>query len=89
MSSEVSNQELMQKISKSLVNIFGVDPAQITPETRMRDLGVDSMHVVEILFDLETELGVTLTDFGFPPNPTLEEVAQTISKNIAERSGKA
>ena len=83
MSANPTIQELAAKIKNALVNNFGVDANQITPEARMRDLGVDSLHVVEILLDLETELGVKLTDLSFPPNPSLDDVAQTIGKNFS------
>ena len=83
MSAIPTNQELAAKIKTTLVNNFGIDPNQITPEARLRDLGVDSLHVVEILLDLETEMGVKLTDLSFPPNPSLDDVAQTIAKNFS------
>jgi hypothetical protein len=36
------------------------------------------------MLDLETELGVSLGDLSFPPNPTLGEVVEVISRNLAE-----
>ena len=86
MTDKPSVDELMQKIRNALTENFGIDPTVITAKARMRDIGVDSLHVVEILLDLEAELGVKLTDFGFPPNPSLEEVAQVIDKNISQKA---
>ena len=40
------------------------------------------MHVLEIMLDMETELGVSLSDLSLPPNPTLGEVAAVIAKNV-------
>lgn len=36
--------------------------AEIPDEAPLRDLGLDSMQAVELLFDLEDELGVVLPD---------------------------
>ena len=70
-------------IKDALVNTFGIDAALINSDARMRDLGVDSLHVVEILLDLEVALGIKLTDLSFPPNPSLGDVAQTIQNNLS------
>ena len=83
MTTKYSTEALSLKIKDALVTSFGIDPSLIVAEATMRDLGVDSLHVVEILIDLEAELGVKLTDLSFPPNPTLNDVAQTIEKNLA------
>jgi acyl carrier protein len=36
--------------------------AELAGEAPLRDLGLDSMQAVELLFDLEDELGVVLPD---------------------------
>lgn len=35
---------------------------EITPESRLRDLGLDSMQSIELLFAIEDGYGVTLPD---------------------------
>ncbi|MCD7756327.1 MAG: acyl carrier protein [Firmicutes bacterium] len=37
-----------------------LDPEDITPESSFESLGIDSLDVVEMIMDLETELGVEL-----------------------------
>jgi len=83
MTTKYTTEALSLKIKEALVNTFGIEPNLIVADATMRDLGVDSLHVVEILLDLEAELGVKLTDLSFPPNPTLNDVAQTIERNLA------
>ncbi|UWZ40396.1 acyl carrier protein [Dactylosporangium roseum] len=34
----------------------------LTPDARLRDLGLDSMQAIELLFCIEDEFGVTLPD---------------------------
>ncbi len=42
---------------------FKVEPEVVTLDTRLReDLGGDSLDMVELVFDLEQELGVTVRD---------------------------
>lgn len=79
----MDNADILTKIRASLIERFGLETSQLAENARLRDLGIDSIHVVEIMLDLETELGVSLGDLSFPPNPTLGDVAAVISGNLA------
>ena len=37
-----------------------LDPAEITPDSTFEDLGIDSLDIVEMVMELEGELGVDL-----------------------------
>ena len=37
-----------------------LDPSEITPESTFESLGIDSLDVVEMIMDLESELGIEL-----------------------------
>ncbi len=37
-----------------------IDPSEITPDSTFESLGIDSLDVVEMIMDLESELGVEL-----------------------------
>lgn len=80
----MDNADILAKIRASLIENFGLEASKLAEDARLRDLGVDSIHVLEIMLDLETELGVSLSDLSLPPNPTLGEVAAVISRNLAE-----
>ena len=48
-----------------------LDPSEISPESTFEDLGIDSLDIVEMIMDLESELGIelaiedeTITTFG-------------------------
>lgn len=79
----MDNVDILNKIRASLIERFGLEASQLAEDVRLRDLGADSMHILEIMLDLETELGVSLSDLSLPPNPTLGEVAAVISGNLA------
>jgi acyl carrier protein len=77
---------IISKIRASLIERFGLEASQLGEDVRLRDLGVDSIHVLEIMLDLEAELGTSLEDLSFPPNPTLGDVAGVISGNLSAPS---
>lgn len=74
--------DILTRIRASLHERFGLEESQLAENARLRELGVDSMHVLEIMLDLETELGVSLSDLSLPPDPTLGQVAAVIARNI-------
>ena len=50
-----------------------LDASEITPDSTFESLGIDSLDVVEMIMDLETELGVELE---------LEEKVSTVGELV-------
>lgn len=40
----------------------GIDRARITPEATLKDLGIQSLDAVQILFEIEDHFGITMPD---------------------------
>ena len=74
--------EVFEKIRAIVANQLGVDPATITAETRFEDLNADSLDVVEMIMDLETELGVEL-EMEDQKIETFQELADFIESKLA------
>lgn len=77
----MDREVILAKITASLHERFGIEASSLAEKSRMRDLGIDSMHVLEIMLDLETDLGIKLGDLSLPPNPSLGEVVDVIVQN--------
>lgn len=41
-----------------LAEFFGVPEARLLPETRLQDLGLDSLGAVELVFEIEARFGI-------------------------------
>jgi acyl carrier protein len=51
----VTNQEIIERIDRSLVDEFEIDPGDMKPEkTLFQDLGMDSLDIVDLIIVLET-----------------------------------
>ena len=60
---------------------LGIDKASITPESEIiKDLGADSLDVVEMLLDLEKEYGVEITDEQAADLKTVGDIVNLIDK---------
>lgn len=58
-----------------------LDPAEITPDSSFETLGIDSLDIVEMIMDLESELGVEL-DMEDQKITTFQELADFIESKI-------
>lgn len=50
--------DTFQLVSRALAKRLGIDVAEITPDTELMVLGVDSLDAAELLMELEEVLGV-------------------------------
>lgn len=51
---------MYEKLVSFAVKQLELDPADITPDANFESLGVDSLDVMELMMDLESELGIEL-----------------------------
>ncbi len=61
---ELLRQYLQQKVS--------VDPVKVTPEATLEDIGVDSLVLIDLMFELEESLNVRVTDMNSRPTTVSE-----------------
>lgn len=50
-------------VKSILQDNLDIDPAEVTPEAKLDDLGIDSLDMVELICDLEDACGI---EFGEP-----------------------
>jgi len=51
---------MYEKLVSYAAKQLDLDPAEITPDSTFEGLGIDSLDIVEMIMDLESELGVEL-----------------------------
>ena len=55
--------DVLEKVSKIIVDRLGVDESEVTLEASFKDdLGADSLEVVELVMELEDEFGMEISD---------------------------
>lgn len=72
-----------QTLNKILTNTFSLAPGQLTPDASLVGLNIDSLGLVELLWQIEEVFGVSL-----PPKPpellTLGDVVRFIDRLVAD-----
>ena len=64
----------------------GIEPAKVVPEALLADLGVDSLMMLELVFEFEDQLGVTLPDELESPK-TVGEMVALMDGLVASQKG--
>ena len=72
---------MYEKLVSYAAKQLELDAAEITPDSTFESLGIDSLDVVEIVMDLESELGIEL-DFEDQNISTFQELADFVESKL-------
>jgi acyl carrier protein len=78
----MSTLEIIQDI---LTAKFDLDRAKLTPEAELSQLGIDSLAVLELLFDVEDRFGLKIKDDVPSSLLTLQDVVLYIDALLTQR----
>ena len=73
---------MYEKLVSYAAKQLELDPAEITPDSTFENLGIDSLDIVEMIMDLESELGVEL-EMEDQKIATFGELAEFIESKLA------
>jgi acyl carrier protein len=75
--------DTFEKVASLLSEQLGVDKAEITPDSDVvKDLGADSLDVVQMLMELEDQFGITVPEEEATEIKTVADIVKIIdSKN--------
>lgn len=75
---------MLPKIQEMLVVEFGLTQAQVNPEAKIADLGIDSLATLEFLFKLEEEFNL---DLNSDPTPveTVGDIALEVTRLLDKK----
>ena len=72
---------MFEKLAKYAAKTLELDIDDITPDSTFESLGIDSLDVVEMIMDLESELGVEL-EMEDQKIATFQELADFIESKL-------
>ena len=72
---------MYEKLVEFAAKQLDLDTDAITPESTFESLGIDSLDIVEMIMDLESELNIEL-DLENQKVTTFGELAQFIEKKV-------
>jgi acyl carrier protein len=73
-----SNALILNKLLATLHERYAIDIERVTNASRLSDIGVDSLHLVDIMLEMENEFSFRFESLLLPPNPSLEQISLAI-----------
>lgn len=74
---------VLDKIKDMLEKQFGIDKSKITEDSDIiKDIGADSLDIVEFLMDAENEWGITIEEEDVKNLHTIGDVVKYIESRI-------
>ena len=72
---------MFEQVCKMLAEQLGIDASSIKPESEVvKDLGADSLDVVELLMTLEDEYNITLPEDDVESIKTVQDIVDMMNK---------
>ena len=85
------SDDVRQRVRAIVAEQAMIEEAQVSPESTMDDLGLDSLGLVEIVFAIEEEFGVSVPYNANEPNSqefdisTVKAVEDGVVRLVAEK----
>lgn len=76
----------LETIQRMMVEQFELKPEVLTPETQLESLGIDSLSVIEFMFNIEDEFKIKLPDERVEIK-TIQDIASIVERLVAEQKG--
>ncbi|MBI3715120.1 MAG: acyl carrier protein [Betaproteobacteria bacterium] len=80
------DKQLQDEICAAIAERFGVDTEKLVPEATMESLNIDSLSMIEFMFEMEDKLGINLSD-SREPLKTLADIYAEIDKAMQTKQG--
>lgn len=81
----MERQQILERLKALIHERFGVDPAGLAGSTTQAEIGIDSLLLVDMMLDVETELGFTFESMDLPRNPDLDTIVALVEQNMARK----
>jgi acyl carrier protein len=78
---------MQQLIKDYLINNARVNPAKLAdPNIKISEMGIDSLGVIELLFEVEEKYGFQIENPMEFANMTIDEIVCAVEKTLAEKN---
>lgn len=77
--------ELTERVIAVLVQAQRLEPGKVTAESTFKELGIDSLDAMNIIFALENEFGIDIPDEALPELRSVKDITAGIADLLAAK----
>jgi len=77
-----SKSEIAEKVSAIIVDKLGVNKEEVVPDAYLTDLGADSLDVVELGMEVDTEFDILLNDADVDELNSVQDLIDLVTKMV-------
>jgi acyl carrier protein len=81
-----SAEELLSRVERIVVKATRLDPARVTADSTFADLGLDSLDAMTIVFQLEDEFGITISDEEARSIGSIRQIVERLQPILGARA---
>jgi acyl carrier protein len=74
-----------ERLKEIIIELLGVEPRLVTPETTFIEMGADSLDQVELTMAVELEFGISIADADADRVKTVGEAVTLIDQLVLRR----
>jgi acyl carrier protein len=77
---------IFERVQAIAAKKYSLDPSVITPESTLESLGLDSLDLIELLFDVEDEFHIRIPQDGGSAlkTATVQDIVESIKALVPE-----
>ncbi len=79
----------LETVQRMIMEQFELKKEDLVPEATLESLGLDSLSVMEFMFNIEDEFKIKLSEVPLDNIKTLQDVVNVIDKQVAGLAAKA
>jgi acyl carrier protein len=76
-----SREETLKKVLKIIADKLNMSPENVTPTSSFKDLGADSLDIVEMVMSFEETFGIEIKDEDAEKIKSVQEAVNLIHKS--------
>jgi acyl carrier protein len=79
------SDEFVQRIISCIAAAQHIPPESITLDSTFEELGIDSLDGLQLLFEIESEFGISISDDAARQVRSIRDMAEGVHKLLAAR----
>jgi len=80
----MTREQIHEKVTQLMADLFDLDRAALTPDAKFQDLGLTSIDAIDLVVELQTMTGRKVNEAGLREVRTVGDIVTLVEKHLAQ-----